>query len=632
MKKLITFILSTLLFVTGVFSQSNLSVNINDRVYEVLRSAEIQQLCTPLANEKPYTQGYIVKKLEEIIFNLEEQEEYDQIEIIQPYLDKFEYEEGQHLQNGYFKIENKDMSFPTSFIFYNTFTTNVGTGLYQNSDQNSTGYETFYSFGFMGNLGPKVSYNTTGTLGLTKMPLELLGEDYSIGEWLYNTKGNQPARTISTYRNNSYLPYKYSKFWDGSCYFFSDFSASGLEGWAFAPALAFAMTGEIHSSLYENRVELGLSRQKREWGAMDTDSSLVLNGHARPFLAAEASFKPFNFLSLSCLTGILEMPNQDYINQNAWYRLHENEDGTFETQKWEDGYFFQNAFSMIKVDFDMTHFHFDFGSTTVWPKRFELGYAFPLVDNVVYQNNIGDNDNLALFGNFKFTAPGTGSIWVSGYLDEINAFTTKFWRKTRAMFAFQSGGKINIPWIPFTTASFRYTKVEPYCYTHHSINYTPWYSQYLSESYTNNGECLGYYLAPNSDEFNFQFDSNPLPYLNLGFQYQLIRHGVDWGSGSVIGSNIYSELRNYDRSDLDKYFLHDGTYEWSNIVSIHCNYDLRQHNLPISVYAGLGYIFDWFTQIEGEPGAKTPYSYVNNDEYPQKNGVVLNLGVSVFFE
>ena len=398
------------------------------------------------------------------------------------------------------------------------------------------------------------------------------------------------------------------------------------------------MTGEIHSSLFENRIELGIARHKREWGAMDNDSSLVLNSHARPFLAAEASFNPIDFLSLSCLTGILEMPNQLYINNRAWYRV--NDDGSPKKvdengnaiQDIEDNYFFQNAFSMIMVEFNFPRFHFDFGSTTIWPKRFELGYAFPLLDNVMYQNNIGDDDNLALFGNMKFIFPEIGSIWISGFLDEINSFTTKFWEKTRAMFAFQAGGKVNIPWFQFTTASFRYTKVEPYCYTHHSINYTPWYHQYISESYTNNGECIGYYLAPNSDEFNFQINSTPNAYLNVGFQYQLIRHGVDWGSGSSLGNNLYSELRNYNRDDLYKYFLHDGTYEWSNIISLSCRYNLRQYNIPIKINAGIGYIYDWFTQIDGQPGRKTKLSKVNNDEYQEKNGIVLNLSASILFD
>ena len=629
MKKIVVFVLALFLGAGFLSAQTNISVDINDPVYEILRSAETQGLCPRLPAARPYSKTFIIKTLEEILLNLEDLEDEKQMEIVQSFLDKYEYDEGLNLKEGYLRFENKNMDFPASFMFYNSLNANLGTGIYLDSDQNSTGWEGIYKFGFMGDLGKSLSYNCTGLIGLTKMPLETLGNDYVIGEWLYNDKTAQDPRKIITNRNNSYLPYKYSKFWDGSCYYLSNFSGDGLEGWANSTAFAFGMSGEIHASLYDNAIELGIARQKREWGAMDTDSSLILNSHARPFLAAEASFKPFDFLSLSTLTGVLEAPNQEFMNSDAWYKI--DEDGK-KAGDIEDAFFFQNAFSIIMVNLDLPNFHFDFGSTTVWPKRFELGYAFPLIDNVVYQNDIGDDDNLALFTNIKFVIPDVGSVWFSGYLDEIIAFTTKFWVKTRAMFAFQAGTKVNIPWLPFATASFRYTKVEPYCYTHHSINYTPWYRQYISESYTNNGESLGYYLAPNSDEFNLQIETTPSPYLNLGFQYQLIRHGVDWGSGAVMGSNLYSELRNYDRNDLEKFFLRDGTYEWSNIVSLHCNYNLRQFDIPVTVYAGLGYIYDWFTEIDGEPGKNTSYSVVNNDEYSEKHGVVFNLGLSILFE
>ena len=86
----------------------------------------------------------------------------------------------------------------------------------------------------MGDLGQKLSYNCTGSLGFTKMPMELMGDDYVIGEWLYTPKANETlTRTISTYRNNSYLPYTYSKFWDGSCYFFSVFLHPDLKAGLF---------------------------------------------------------------------------------------------------------------------------------------------------------------------------------------------------------------------------------------------------------------------------------------------------------------------------------------------------------------------------------------------------------------
>ena len=622
MKKITYLLFATMIFCTPLFAQTNYTVDIDNNVYEVLRSLETQGLCEPLPLVKPYTQEFIKKTLQNAASILEEQQKLDEVAILNDYIDRFTFEEGLHLNKGYFKISNDNEEFPTTLVMSDAIFANVGSGFYANSSQNSTSWEVFDKINFKGDLGKNVSYKILGLVGLIRSPLQEMGE-YTVGKWWYeddkSTKKNI-ERKIKTYRNNSFLPYKYNKLFDGSVYFLENMYCDGLEGWPFVTSLAFGMSGDIHASFHNNAVEIGIGRQRREWGAMDDGSSLIMNANARPFLATEISISPIKYISLSSLTGVLEFPNQNYINQDAYEAI--------------DSYYYQNAFSILMFDLDYQRIHFDFGSTCVWPKRFELGYLFPLIDNVIYQNDVGDYDNLALFGNIKYTQTGYGSLWFSVYLDEINSFKTKFWEKTRAMFAFQTGVKANIPWLPFTTASFRYTKVEPYCYTHQAINYTPWYDHYLSESYTNNGSSLGYYLAPNSDEFNLMIKSNPIPLLQVGLQYQLIRHGVDWGSRQGIGNNIYSELQPLDRGDLYKYFLHDGAYEWSNIITIQGSYDFNKLNVPVRVNASLGYIYDWFTDIGAgaEPGRKTPYQKIDTDEYPVKNGVVANLWFTVFYD
>lgn len=641
MKKILSLLVLLFTVFTLLPAQTNNTIELNDDVYDLLRTCEIQNLCTPLHNVRPYSISYVKTKLEEVLTNLDEVQDSAQIAIVQNYINKYEIKSGLDIKNATFKYESDYEKLPISFVVYDSFNVNFSTGMYTDTDINSYGYEAYNRLNFLGDFGKCVSYDATAFLGITKMPIEYMGE-YNIGQWLYDDFDNQPPRSISTYRNNSFLPYKYSKYWDGSVYYLSNVSASGLEGWPFSNAIGFSMTGDIHGSFYDNKLELSLGRKQREWAAMDNGSSLVLNSKARPFMAFEADTHPFSWLSFSTITGVLEAPYQAYVNSNAWYemeydengkliKIEEDENGEMIKNKAEDSYFYQNAFSMAMLALDFKYFHFDFGSTSVWPKRFELGYAFPFLDRVVYQNNIGDYDNLALFLNIKGIYPGFGSIWVSGYLDEVNVILkSRFWEKTRAMFAFQTGTKVSVPFVPFTTASLRYTKVEPYCYTHHCINYVPTYSHYLSESYTNNGECLGYYLQPNSDEINFEINSKAIEYTTLGFQYQLIRHGTDWGTGAVPGSNLYSELRNYDRDDLYKYFLHDGTYEWSNIVSLYGSYDFRKYNLPVKMFLNIGFIYDWFTEINGEPGWGTDYSHVNNSEYSDKIGFVVNIGFSIF--
>jgi hypothetical protein len=299
---------------------------------------------------------------------------------------------------------------------------------------------------------------------------------------------------------------------------------------------------------------------------------------------------------------------------------------------------------MIELDFK--YFHFDFGSSTVFPKRFEIGYMFPLINMVEYQNHIGDYDNTAMFGDIKVKIPEYGSIWASLYLDEINGLNNNPFTSTRAMYAGQLGTKILFPWLPFANISMRYTKIEPYCYTHHAINYTPWYNHYIIENYTNNGESLGYYLPPNSDEFFFKFEAKPKANLNTSLQYQFIRHGAEYGSQQVPGSSLYSELSPYNRDELNKYFLRDGAYNWMHIISVSANIQNKKSKVPFMLYGTAGFMYSYYTMIDsdiynkrheygnnGNSGAdsKTVYHFVNTDEYPVQFGGVLSLGIKLFY-
>ena len=626
-----------------LFSQSNNTVDIEDDIYTFLRLAETQGLCDSLSPIRPYTEKYIVGKLDEILENVDTD---NQKKIVEKYKNKFVREEGFSLKNLAYKVSDEKGGVPVSLnvnLYNDIF---VSGGMYKDSSNNAVGYDIFTYFHFFGNLGNNISYRNLTYLDLTKMNLKKLGT-YNIGWWWYNDYGKKEDfvredhfsdRTINTYRNYAVLPYSYKKHWDGSVYYIhGGLNSNGLTGWPFEMAGGFGMQGEVHGTFFDDLIDLGIGRYNREWGAMDTGSSLVLNQNAHPFFGIDTSVRPFEWLSFSMLTGFLEFPNQYYINGTAWYTIDENGNKKYSVK---DSFFFHNLFSMVELDLNYNNLHFDFGSTVVYPNRFELGYSFPLVDRVVYQNNVGDYDNLALFANLKYRYPGIGSIWGSVYIEEINALKTDFLHNTRCMFAYQGGTKINIPWIPFANLSLRYTKIEPYCYTHEALDPAknqPYASHYLSESYTNNGEALGYYLPPNSDELFVKFETNPLPAASFGLQYQLIRHGVDWGSESNIysGSSIYSELPagtyGPGRDNLHKYFLKDGVYEWMNIVTLEASYNFKHFDIPLKLYGTAGFVNNWFTSIgSATPSKNTKYSKYNSAEYKDDYGFVLSIGIKAF--
>ena len=633
------------LFVTlsfFMYAQSNNTVDITDDVYDLLINAEMQGLCTNLSNVKPYTEKYIYSKLNEIIESLEASEnsisksEYD---IVLYYKTKYEKNDGLQLKKLKYNFSENKAGFPVSLNLDLNTDTYASGGIYSDKSLNSFGYEIFETLDIYGDIGNNISYRSMGYLEVSKMPMKKLGI-YDIGYWWYdfNTDdySNTPVRYINTYRNYAVLPYSYKKHWDGSVYYLNGgVNAEGLTGWPFENALGFGMQGEIHGTFMDGVIDFGAARVNREWGAMDTGSSLVFNANAHPMFGVELNINLFKFLSFSSMTGFLEFPNQNYMLENAWYRT----DGQGNLQNHvNDSFFFHNIFAIGMLDLNFKYVHWDFGSTVILPNRFELGYSFPLIDRVVYQNNVGDYDNLALFSNLKIRYPGLGYIWGSLYLDEVNSPSAKVFVKTRCMFAYQAGFKANIPWLSFTTISFRYTKVEPYCYTHQALSSTasqPYYPNYIAEGYTNNGESIGYYLPPNADELFIRAESRPVPAAVIGLQYQFIRHGVDWGSQASMysGSSIYSELTTGPlRDQLKKYFLHDGTYEWMNIITLTASYDLERHGIPVQVLGSLGYVHNWFTSIgTAEPSATIPYSFINTDEYSESRGVVISLGIKAFY-
>lgn len=640
MKKQCCLFLFLVEFVFCFFSQTNASVPVSDEIYDFLDIAQIKGLCAPLNSYKPYTKNQVLTALQEIVENEDMMTDFE-AEIARHYL--LEYESAENKKKNTVlsaSLFNNNETFPLSFNYSTGIKALYSGGIYSDSEYDSWGMDNILNINFDGDIGKNLSYRLSAVVDFSKMPLMEVG-DYFIGYPWYGI-GNSDEnltdypRYIKRFLNNSYLPYSYKKPWSGQFYYMRNMSASGLEGWATEFGIGFSIDGEIRGSIFGDHIILGAGRFDREVAAMDNGSSLVLNAKAQPFFALDAEFKLFKTLKYYFLTGILEYPNQDYITRSAGFSGMAIPDGV------DDSFFFQNAFSLNMIELDIKGFHFDFGSTVIWPKRFELGYLFPLANYVEYQNHIGDFDNLALFGDLKYTIQGIGSVWVSLYLDEINGLNNNPFTASRAMFAYQAGAKYVIPKLPFATVSFRYTKIEPYCYTHHSINYTPWYNHYICENYTNNGESLGYYLPPNSDEFLLMLKIRPTSGISAGLSYQLIRHGADYGSQQVPGSSLYSEMRNNDRDDLKKYFLHDGAYNWSHIVSAGGNISLDT-KIPVSFYGNLGFLFSYFTVIDSashEPDEygnhtnvsfSTPFSIADNDEYRNLFGAVLTLGVTVSF-
>ena len=281
----------------------------------------------------------------------------------------------------------------------------------------------------------------------------------------------------------------------------------------------------------------------------------------------------------------------------------------------------------------------------VWPKRFEFGYLNPLQDNFLYQNFVGDFDNMAVHMSIKGRYPGLFGFWFTFFLDESDfSYGLKsLFELNRQMFAFQAGLQGPIYGLPFASYTLSYTKIEPYTYTHTRV-FTPWHSgdNPMETAYVNNGVGLGYYLPPNSDEFKIRVDVRPRFRSAGHLQYQLIRHGADFGPHQVDGSSLVSELDPSGRSEkasLKKSFLNDGAYQWMHIIKIGGEHKFR--SLPLTIFGEAGIAYSYFTDVSDakyakyapapeDPGREPQPWVPAAGEYLKSTAYILTLGFRVF--
>jgi len=619
------------LFLSGksvLSAQTHVSVPVDHAVYYILDQADVRGLCSPLPAVKPYSRGKIIEIINEILDaepkrfgNLSDGER----EILENALEEFKAAEaGFNPKKGIYRIETtgkKDV--PFSMDLGMALESLNSAAYFKEDEDKDIGTDTWGTVIVRGDVGGHFSYNIDFSVGLMKARRVKIGEYYPYASQADSSDTsiiNDPVETYS--QPLAFFPYTYRRNWDGFMFNIAgSIDAGSMEGWPINLSVAARMESEMSASVFGDMLLVRFGRIRREWGAMAPGSSLVLNSAARPFVGIEANFTPVPWFAFSSLTGVLEFDNLKGISDPALT--------------------FQNAYSIQQVEINYkNYFHIDFGSTAVWSKRFELGYLFPLLDNFFYQNFIGDFDNMAIHLNLKGQYPGLGKIWFSFFLDEMEIESMKSaFELDRHMFAYQAGIQGIIPILSFTSVTASYTKIEPYNYTHRR-NFLPWYDSNngpMELAYVSGGACLGYYTPPNSDEIKVRFDTRPLSGTLCHLQYQLVRHGADYGKHQVDGSSLISELdpRGRDgeeKKSLWKNFLNDGAYQWTHIVKIGAEHKLKK--LPITFFGETGAVFSYFTDISDDeyevyaPGFQSRPA--NLGDYISSTTFILTLGFKIF--
>jgi len=634
--------LGVLFFFTAILlnAQSHVSVPLDSAVYYILEQAEVRGLISTLPAIRPFSQSFIVDVIEKILDAPPNRLSETERTILERELERYKpaiEAKGLDLSSGSYSFSAQFPGTETKFIgdaglaLQMTFA-----GAHYDNDLGSFfGMENLVQAYTRGDIGESISYDYSLIAALVRAPRMELGEGITFWDEAIN-RGDAINRDIHIYSQPlTFFPYTFKQNWDGG-YFLTmdDLSHTGFIEWPDTLGIGPHIVSEISGSHLGGALSWRFGRIRREWAGMSLGQSLALNSMAQPFVAIEASLRPASWFGFSAMTGVLE-----YVPT----------DGDQKAAAWGS----QTLFSIEQLEVNYkNNFHFGFGTTTVWAKRMELGYLFPLVPNFINQSYAGDYDNSGLFMNLRGQLPGIGRLWFSLFIDDIVPATLKdgsFWELDWNSYAYQIGARFAVPSFgSFTSLVLSYTKNEPYNYTHRRI-FAPWHnSDYKGETlpletaYINNGVSLGHYIPPNSDEFLFRIETMPAISSRLHVQYQLIRHGAAHGSRAVDGSHLLSELDPSSRLSnpaLKKFFLKDGAYQWMHIAKIGGEFSLpqnlfRNYFIPTRIFLETGFVLSYYTDIDGNvdpnSGSPNPYSRINTSEYPLSTGFIVTFGIRLF--
>jgi len=402
----------------------------------------------------------------------------------------------------------------------------------------------------------------------------------ALGEFLYIERNQQRYSPRSAYAISSAFPFASGKPWDGGV--LSLRNPGDYAGWPDDPALACGLEAEFNGIFFDDLLKLRLGRIRRDWGPGVNGASLFMNAHARPFAALEGTFMPLSWLNISFLGGALE---------------HFGEDSQWPSGGLAGGPF-SNVLTAAQIEINPIRYI-----------RLDIGAAAVVLEQ----------PNAAFFSNLELRIPGLLALWGGIFVDRLNSSSDSFFALNGNSYAYQAGVKTLMHWLPFAAFTLRYTKIQPYCYTGKS-------------GFISGGESLGFYLPPNSDELLLRIESMLFPAIKAHVQFQMIRHGADYGYGAVPGSSLYDTLAD---GNSGKYFLMDGVYQWDNVIKLGGSCNLKasgtRGSAPLAIFAETGLIVTNYT-INGDAGVgnEADYETLNDSVYRGRTGFLFSIGFRVF--
>nr|WP_319474383.1 hypothetical protein [uncultured Sphaerochaeta sp.] len=430
--RLVLLICLLLFPVSTITAADQLSVPLGHRVYQVLENAQIRGLIEKQIAVRPYSVEKVVSLLSEIA---EEQEQ----------LNEMEREEVAQLLRQLTRTYGTDPSpidavFSTGYFRTYDEATKLGASLGVSVDTQQTigiSSETYDSrnsvVAFLrGELGEHISYNMDFGLAVDKLDSRVfLPTEFTIpGEGFYMQLlgGGSQLRSIP-----------------------SDSFYTGL-----------MLSPELAASFFNGALSLRWGSIKRDWGP--GLNNLMLSTDARSFdgIDIQVDFAPW--LHYSVISGSLGKFSLDTLDGNPFFSDDYQHDKPY--------YRFDNNFSAHRVELDVgKSLTLSIFESTVWQKRFEIGYLNPLAIYMFQQNNLGDIDDVFAGLDFSYTLPNTARVYGAMGMNEMNVVGNPITmlKAPRNMFAFQAGFVVPIPVGSFSSLTVQWTYIGPFVYTHYPI-------------------------------------------------------------------------------------------------------------------------------------------------------------------
>ncbi|MCF7941080.1 MAG: hypothetical protein K9M84_05690 [Spirochaetia bacterium] len=551
-----------LLMLAGTaYARQYTSIDLDDPVYKVLDSLELRGLIPPMPEVKPYTRAQVISALASATGAGSSLSEHERV-LIESELERLQYRGGALFESG--RITTDTLSGEGIFEMGASISSLQSVPLNSLKEYDSRNMVTAY---MRGDISSFMSFNMEAGVRIDKRDTAAW-PPYTFtnpGEGHYFTYGTGDVNNNVGYPDASY------------------------EGFA----NGFETSPEVTLSLFDDSLMIRWGMLKRDWGM--GSGNLVISDSARSFDAVEGRIELAPWVSYSFLTGTLT-------------RYKDPDGGRPDT--------YQNMLTTKRIEIELPFgIEVALHETVLWIKRFELGYMNPFMITTLYQNILGDYDNMFAGVDLSISLFDTATLYGSIMTDEMHHANPVLWfKEARDIFAMQLGLHSALQFVPMGSARLQYTRIEPFFYTHRPMEY-PTYEEAVSTEYMNKGEPLGYYLPPNSDEFKLELSGMAGPDLSVLSTVQYIRHSGQYGSAmdEPIDYARY-EAGGYDQKAFMLYLV-----EHTFIGSLSAAYSIPES--PVALSAAYAYSHSFLREYD-TPGGFTEWESFGNH--------ILQLGVTIY--